>query len=84
MKWSYISVTYLNNVENVWRGGWVRGGGQIMEKKVTFHSCVSWSLGDWGNNGKQGEDVGEGEVGGGFLEKVILFVRSFPPGADSD
>ena len=29
------------------------------------------------------EDVGEGDVGGGCLEKVILF-GSFPPGADSD
>ena len=63
MKWSYISVTYLNNVENVCRYGWVGGGGKSWRRKsLSIPALVSWSLGDWGNNGRQGEDVGEGGV----------------------
>ena len=59
-------------------GGWgvVRGGKSWRRKSLSIPVLVSWSLGDWGNNGKQGEDVGEG---GCCLEKVVLFERSFLP-----
>ena len=45
-------------------GGWgvVSGGKSWRRKSLSIPVLVSWSLGDWGNNGKQGEDVGEGGV----------------------